>query len=61
MTTDVPRRGRPERSSRVANLIQLEEKGAEWRARNRLLRLQTAVVKTMRAAKRLGQNASSGA
>jgi hypothetical protein len=29
---------------------------AEWRARSRLLRLQTAVAKTMRAAKRLGQS-----
>jgi hypothetical protein len=33
---------------------------AEWRARSRLLRLQTAVAKTIKAAKRVSQNTGSG-
>jgi hypothetical protein len=49
----------------LAQLIKLEYERncfqrAEWRARSRLLRLQTAVAKTIKAAKRVSQNAGSG-
>ena len=55
----------PQPSTRLlGQLIKLEYERncfqkAEWRVRSRLLRLQTAVAKTIKAAKRVGQNTSS--